>query len=137
MINVKASNSKSEEGNEPQSYPLKKSASVSIFQGSDGNTNEVQSSHGDRSGSLQKPPVDNTELKQYKKKEKEYQKKLYDVYLEIENDKLQNLGKKVDLAESLSIYSKNQFLRELKRIMSDDEARTLKYQMKNIAGMCS
>lgn len=36
-------------------------------------------------------------------------------------------SKQVDLAESLYVYIKNQFLRELKRLMCEDEAKTLKY----------
>ena len=41
----------------------------------------------------------------------------------------------VDLAEALAIYSKNQFLREFIRIICQDEARTLKYQMLSMAKM--
>merc|ERR1711935_1122671 len=38
-----------------------------------------------------------------------------------------------DLAESAMIYTKNQFLRELRRIMDDDECCTLKYQVIKMA----
>ncbi len=41
--------------------------------------------------------------------------------------------KELDLAESAMIYTKNQFLRELRRLMDEDECCTLKYQVIKMA----
>lgn len=84
--------------------------------------------------------LDRDELKatkDFKKKEKEYQKKMFDVYVDIETNRLAKESQQVDLAESLQIYCKNQFLRELKKIICDDEAKTLGYQMQSAATMCT
>lgn len=45
--------------------------------------------------------------KELRKKEKDYQKALFDMYVDIETTKLVNESKRVDLAETLYIYSKN------------------------------
>ena len=58
-----------------------------------------------------------------------YQKALYTLYLDIETRFLGQERKEVDLAESVLIFTKNQFLRELKRTMNEDEGLTLKYQL--------
>ena len=59
------------------------------------------------------------------------------MYVDIETTKLANESKRVDLAETLYIYSKNQFLRELKRLICDDEAKTLRYQLWSMSDMTS
>ena len=73
--------------------------------------------------------------KELRKKEKDYQKALFDMYVDIETTKLVTECKRVDLAETLYIYSKNQFLRELKRLLCDDEAKTLRYQLWSMSDM--
>lgn len=70
-----------------------------------------------------------------RKKERDYQKALFDLFVEIETTKLATDSKQVDLAEALYIYSKNQFLRELRRLTCDDEAKTLRYQLWSMSDM--
>lgn len=60
---------------------------------------------------------------------------MFDLFVEIETTKLANDSKQVDLAEALYIYSKNQFLRELRRLTCDDEAKTLRYQLWSMSDM--
>jgi hypothetical protein len=62
-----------------------------------------------------------------------HQRALYSLCLDIETRFLGKERKDLDLAEALLIYTKNQFLRELKRTMNEDEGRTLKYQMIKMA----
>lgn len=62
-----------------------------------------------------------------------YQSALYNLLLDVETRFLGKERKELDLAEALLIFTRNQFLRELKRTMNEDEGRTLKYQMIKMA----
>ena len=62
-----------------------------------------------------------------------YQSALYNLLLDVETRFLGKERKELDLAEALLIFTRNQFLRELKRTMNEDEGRTLKYQMVKMA----
>ena len=48
------------------------------------------------------------------------------MYIDIEKRFLRKENREVDKAESLVLYTRNQFLRELKRMMDDDETLTFK-----------
>lgn len=58
---------------------------------------------------------------------------LYNLFVSIEKNFMSNECREVDKAESLAIYTKNQFLREFQRLMDQDESKTLKYQMIRVA----
>lgn len=53
----------------------------------------------------------------FRQRERDFQAKLYDLYMDIETRFLAKECAQVDLAEALAIYSKNQFLREFIRII--------------------
>jgi hypothetical protein len=72
-------------------------------------------------------------LQSQDEKEQKYLSELYNIYKEIESKFLTKQSREVDKAESLVLFTRNQFLRELKRTMDNDQALTLKYQMIGLA----
>lgn len=70
------------------------------------------------------------ELKRQRdEKEQQYMAELYRIYTDIETKVLDKDKLQVEKAESLVLYTRNQFLRELQNIMDHDESLTLKYQL--------
>lgn len=62
-------------------------------------------------------------------KQAEARSKLYELLMDIETRFMVKDCDRVDEAESLYQYTRNQFCRELHRLMTKDEAKTLRYQM--------
>jgi hypothetical protein len=53
---------------------------------------------------------------------------MYSLYLDIEKSKeMSNDTREVEKCESFKIYTKNQFYRQFRSMMENDEAKTLKY----------
>lgn len=69
--------------------------------------------------------------------EQKYLSELYTVYTDIETKILAKQKRVLEKSESLVLYTRNQFLRELQRMMNEDEALTLKYQMIDTAKLFS
>jgi len=52
---------------------------------------------------------------------------LYNIFVDIEKKFMKKECKEVDQAECLVLYTRNQFLREFRRLMDTDECLTLKF----------
>jgi hypothetical protein len=65
--------------------------------------------------------------------DREIKRRRYRLITDIEKRLMVPDCKEVDEAEALYIYTRNQFSRELQRLMNTDEARTLRFQMLTLA----
>jgi hypothetical protein len=69
-------------------------------------------------------------------KSQQYYNAMYQLYIDIEKSKeMSNDNKDVEKCESFKVYTRNQFYRQFRGIMENDESKTLKYQMIYVAGI--
>lgn len=55
---------------------------------------------------------------------------MYSLYLDIEKSKeMSSDNREVEKSESFKLYTRNQFYRQFRSLMENDESKTLKYQM--------
>ena len=53
---------------------------------------------------------------------------MYQLYIDIEKSKeMSSDNKEVEKSESFKVFTRNQFYRQLRNVMENDESKTLKY----------
>lgn len=61
-------------------------------------------------------------------KSQQYYNAMYQLYIDIEKSKeMSSDNKEVEKSESFKVFTRNQFYRQLRNVMENDESKTLKY----------